>query len=67
MRILTLLFLVFLLSGCSSLLVDRCVDQGEKSREVCEAEQKNKSSSEISEQQTELFNHWLDSLMIWKR
>ena len=67
MRLLTLLFLVSLLSGCSSLLVDRCVDQGGKSREVCEAEQKNKSPSEISEQQTELFNHWLDSLMIWKR
>ena len=67
MRLLTLLFLVSLLSGCSSLLVDRCVDQGEKSREVCEAEQKNKSPSEVSEQRTELINHWLNSLMIWKR
>ena len=43
------------------------MDQEGKSREVCEAEQKNKSPSEISKQQTELFNHWLNSLMIWKR
>ena len=67
MRLITLFIFVFLLSGCGSLLVDRCVDQGGKSREVCEAEQKNKSPSEISEQQTELFNHWLNNLMIWKR
>ena len=33
----------------------------------CEAEQKNKSPSEVSEQRTELINHWLNSLMIWKR
>ena len=67
MRLITLFFFVSFLSGCGSLLVERCVDQGGKSREVCEVEQKNKSPSEISKQQTELFNHWLNSLMIWKR
>ena len=67
MRLITLFLLVFLLSGCSSLLVDRCMDRGGKTRVVCEAEQKTKSPSEISKQQTELFNHWLDNLMIWKR
>ena len=65
MRVVTLIFSGFLLSGCASVFVDQCVEKG-KSREVCEAEQNAKSKEEFGQQQKEYINQWFNKVFVEK-
>ena len=65
MRVVTLIFSGFLLSGCASVFVDQCVEKGE-SREVCEAEQNAKSNEEFFQQQNDYVKHWFNTVFVEK-
>ena len=65
MRVVTLIFSGFLLSGCASVFVDQCVEKGE-SREVCEAEQNAKSNEEFIQQQNNYVKHWFNKVFVEK-
>ena len=65
MRVVTLIFSGFLLSSCTSIFVDQCVEKG-KSREVCEAEQNAKSKEEIGQQQNDIVKHWFNKVFVEK-
>ena len=65
MRVVTLIFSGFLLSGCASVFVDQCVEKGE-SREVCEARQNAKSKEEFSQQQTDYVKQWFNKVFVEK-
>jgi len=65
MRVVTLIFSGFLLSGCASVFVDQCVEKGE-SRVVCEAEQNAKSNVEFLQQQKDYLKQWLNKVFVEK-
>ena len=65
MRVVTLIFSGFLLSSCTSIFVDQCVEKG-KSREVCEAEQNAKSKEEIGQQQNDIVKQWFNKVFVEK-
>ena len=65
MRVVTLIFSGFLLSGCASVFVDQCVEKGE-SREVCEAEQNAKSNEEFGQQLNDYVKHWFNKVFVEK-
>ena len=63
MRVVTLIFSGFLLSGCASVFVDQCVEKG-KSRKICEVEQNTKSNEEIGQQQNDYVKHWFNKMFV---
>ena len=65
MRVVILFFSVFLLSSCASVFVDQCVEKG-KSREICEVEQKTKSSEEIGQQQDDYLKQLFHKMFVEK-
>jgi len=65
MRVVTLIFSGFLLSGCASVFVDQCVEKGE-SRVVCEAEQNSKSNEELLQQQNDYVKYWFNKVFVEK-
>jgi len=65
MRVVILIFSVFLLPGCTSIFVDQCVEKG-KSREICEVEQTTKSNEEIGQQQNDYLKHLFNKLFVEK-
>jgi|AP82_1055514.scaffolds.fasta_scaffold82505_1 uncharacterized protein YceK len=61
MRVVTLIFSGFLLSGCASVFVDQCVEKGE-SREVCEARQTATSKGEFIQQHGDYVKQWFNEM-----
>ena len=65
MRVATLIFSAFLLSSCSSIFVDQCIDKGE-SRDVCEAKQNALSKEEFGEQQNAYIKQLFNKIFVEK-
>ena len=65
MRVVTLIFSGFLLSGCASVFVDQCVEKGE-SREVCEARQNTMSKEEFGQKQNDYLKQWFNKVFVEK-